>query len=321
MDSLRNLPTLASSLDVCHFNWTAGRRVYEKTAVVPRMLRLLPRLAHLDLDLQCDDDYFWVSQPEILKTSLHAAFSRNCFRSLCLTDVTFADGAELESLLSHAIGLKALTLGYLHFRENSAIEDVDVPREPHIVLESLRLHSFKDVDELLSSFRIVDIKHLRSLVVVHTPILPILKINSQTLQQVRISFADETPSDPDILQGNQTLRSIEIRDFDCASLQLFGSLRHLKELKAILLSFKATWVDDPSRNAVDWANVNALLAEAGEGLEDVFVAFSASESSLASGPPDMILVTLVKQRLPAVAGKISLKEDTFPWDNPFGPHL
>ncbi|KAJ7286569.1 hypothetical protein C8J57DRAFT_1497215 [Mycena rebaudengoi] len=58
--------------------WKFGQ-VYEKTVVVPRMLRLLPRLAHLDLDLQCDDDYFWVSQPEILKTSLHAAFSRNCF--------------------------------------------------------------------------------------------------------------------------------------------------------------------------------------------------------------------------------------------------
>jgi hypothetical protein len=135
------------------------------------------------------------------------------------------------------------------------------------------------------------------------------------LHIINSTSTEETPSDPDILQGNQTLRSIEIKDFDYASLQLFGSLRHLKELKTILLSFEAAWVDD---HAVDWANLNTVLAEAGEGLEDVFMSLSPSESSPASGPADM---TLMKQRLPAVAGKISLKEDTFPWDNPFGPHL
>jgi hypothetical protein len=131
------------------------------------------------------------------------------------------------------------------------------------------------------------------------------------------STSTETPSDPDILQGNQTLRAIAIKDFDCTSLQLFGSLRHLKELKTIFLSFgfQAAHATDEGWNA-SWANLNALLEEAGEGLEDVFVSFS--DPFPAFIPPDM---DLVKQRLPAVAGKVSHIADTFPWNHVFGPHL
>ncbi|KAJ7279644.1 hypothetical protein C8J57DRAFT_1303852 [Mycena rebaudengoi] len=291
-------------------------QVYEKTIVVPRILRLLPSLTHLQFTLQCDSGHSWALQPDLLKTSIHAALSLHCLRNLCLTDMKFADVSELESLLSHAIGLKALTLNNIDFHESSAVGRVDVPREPHIVLESLRLDSMQyGVDTILSSFCIVDIKHLRSLVLVATPVLPLLKLNAQTLQQVRIAFADETPSDPDILQGNQTLRAIAVKDFDCASLQLFGSLRHLKELKTIFLSFgfQAARSNDDCWNFASWVNLNGLLAEAGEGLEDVFVSFSVS-----TRPPDM---ALVKQRLPAVAGKVSHKADTFRWNDMFGPHL
>ncbi|KAJ7286584.1 hypothetical protein C8J57DRAFT_1288049, partial [Mycena rebaudengoi] len=276
-------------------------QVHEKTRCFVRIV-----LTHLHFVLQCDHGHSWALQPDLLKTSIHAALSLHYLRNLCLADMTFADGSELESLLSHAIGLKALTLFNIDFHESSAVGPVDVPREPHIVLESLRLHSMQyGVDTILSSFCIVNMKHLRSLVLVATPALPLLKLNAQTLQQVRIAFVDETPSDPDILKGNQTLRAIAVNDFDFDSLQLFGTLRNLKALKTILLSIST--ISTAGRRKMNWVNLNALLAEAGEGLEDVFVAFSASSRVSKSD------IAFVKQRLPAVTGKISHKEDTFPW--------
>ncbi|KAJ7286572.1 hypothetical protein C8J57DRAFT_1708827 [Mycena rebaudengoi] len=166
-------------------------QLHEKMIVVPRILRLLPRLTHLQFDLQCDSGHSWALQPDLLKTSIHAALSLHCLRNLCVTDMKFADVSELESLLSHAIGLKALTLNNIEFHESSAVGRTDVPRQPHIVFESFRLDSMRhSVDAILSSFRSVDIKHLRFLVLVGTPMLPLLQINAQTLQQVRIAFVD-----------------------------------------------------------------------------------------------------------------------------------
>jgi hypothetical protein len=124
----------------------------------------------------------------------------------------------------------------------------------------------------------------------------------------------ETPFDPDILAGNQTLRCIEVDDFDyslASSLHHFGPLSQLKALKTISL-YVATDLD-AGWNIVDWAKLNALLAQAGTGLEDVF--FSAY---LPSGAP--LDLALVKQRLPAVAGKISHKNKAFSRIYTFGPH-
>ncbi|KAJ7286596.1 hypothetical protein C8J57DRAFT_1497245 [Mycena rebaudengoi] len=48
----------------------------------------------------------------------------------------------------------------------------------------------------------------------------------------------ETPSDPDILQGNHMLRAIEVNELDrdiASSLQFFGPLSHLTALQTISL--------------------------------------------------------------------------------------
>ncbi|KAJ7279571.1 hypothetical protein C8J57DRAFT_1570401 [Mycena rebaudengoi] len=90
-------------------------QLHEKMIVVPRILRLLPSLTHLQFALQCDSGHSWALQPDLLKTSIHAALSLHRLRNLCVTDMKFADVSELESLLSHAIGLKALTLNNIEF--------------------------------------------------------------------------------------------------------------------------------------------------------------------------------------------------------------
>ncbi|KAJ7290313.1 hypothetical protein C8J57DRAFT_1705742 [Mycena rebaudengoi] len=295
---------------------------HEKTVVVPGILRLLPCLTHLVLDFDDyadegspDADQCWVSQPSMLKTSLHATLSRSCLRCLCLTDLNFATVSELEALLSHGIGLKELILDHIGFE--SSTQRVSCPHEPCVFIESLTLDSIQNAaDALVSSFSAVDIKHLHSLVLVSTPLLPLLKANAQTLQKVRIAFSNEIPFDPDVLAGNQSLRCIEVNDVDCDlafSLQLFGPLSQLKALKTISLHLATDLDADNGWNVVDWTKLNALLAQAGAGLEDVFL----SIYSPTGAAPDL---ALVKQRLPAVAGKISHKNKAFSRIYTFGPH-
>jgi hypothetical protein len=100
-----------------------------------------------------------------------------------------ANASELELLLSNATGLKALTLGGIIF-ENPSLRRVDVPHEVRVVLESFELGRGMDevVDAMVSSFRTVDIKHLKSLATKSLSIIPLLKANAQTIQKVRASF-------------------------------------------------------------------------------------------------------------------------------------
>ncbi|KAJ7290318.1 hypothetical protein C8J57DRAFT_1611073 [Mycena rebaudengoi] len=110
---------------------------HEKAVVVPRILRLLPGLTHLvleGLDDPVDDGHVWASQPDLLKASLHATSSRHCLRSLCLTDLSFANVSELETLLSHGIGLKELILDNIRFKSSVHGQRIDGPRKPRVVI-------------------------------------------------------------------------------------------------------------------------------------------------------------------------------------------
>jgi hypothetical protein len=164
-----------------------------KTLVVPRILRLLPGLTHLLLDFgraYTFADRFWGSQPGLLQTSLHATLSLPYLQSLCLSKLIFANVSELEILLSHAAGLKELILDHIIFHDSEPVRRSGVLDEPRVVIESLTLDSFaRTVDAMVSSFSTVDIKHLRSLQLVSTPLFPLLKVNAQTLQKVRIAYS------------------------------------------------------------------------------------------------------------------------------------
>ncbi|KAJ7292650.1 hypothetical protein C8J57DRAFT_1490151 [Mycena rebaudengoi] len=296
-----------------------------KTLVVPRILRLLPDLTHLLLDFgraynPVDLDWFWRSQPSLLQTSLRTALSLRSLRSLCLTKLNFDNVSELETLLSHAIGLKELILDHIIFRDSEPVRRSGVLDEPRVVIESLTLDYLeRAVDAIVSSFSTVDIKHIRSMVLISTPMLPLLMANAQTLQKVRIVYSPGEPFGPDISAANQTLRSIEVKENNyniASSLQVFGYLGHLKALKTISLHFAAPhWDADDGGNVVDWPKLNASLAQAGDALEDVF--FSAYSNTRAL--PDLVRV---KQRLPSVATKISIvPTNVFSRNYTFGPQL
>jgi hypothetical protein len=99
---------------------------------------------------------------------------------------------ELESLLSHAYGLKELILEEITFDNLSRPADL-ASHEALVVLDSFQLHSYGHhqaaedvVDAMLSTFSKLDIRHLRSLHVAHAvPLLPLLRANARTLQRIQ----------------------------------------------------------------------------------------------------------------------------------------
>ncbi|KAJ7266666.1 hypothetical protein C8J57DRAFT_376480 [Mycena rebaudengoi] len=247
--------------------------------VLPRILSQLPRLTHFSLNfLSRRYIHLWASQPPLFKSSIRATLSLQCLRSLCLYYLDFANASELELLLSHATGLKTLTLGNIHF-ENPSVRRVDVPHEVRVVLESFELELETDVvDAMLPGFSTVDIKHLKSLIIhSSSPITPLLRANAQTIQKVRITSSYHVrasePPDPDILKGNQMLHLIEItehRFWMASALRKFGHLGHLKALKTMFLDFTDSW-GVGSLNAADWTELDAILSQAVDGLEDIHI--------------------------------------------------
>ncbi|KAJ7266833.1 hypothetical protein C8J57DRAFT_1469885 [Mycena rebaudengoi] len=271
--------------------------------VLPRILSRLPRLTHLTLDFlptsHVSRDNIWMLQPPQFKTSIQATLSLHYLRSLRLYDLKFTNVSEFESLLSHAPSLKALTLGRIAF-ENPSIRRVDLPHDVCVVLESLELELELDaVDAIVSSFSIVDINHLQSLNVTSTHMIPLLKANAETIQKVQIFFPHylKETADPDTLKA---LRSIEITGHSftmVSALQQFGDLGHLKALRTVTLRFADRSSLDRI-HGIDWPKLDAILAQAVDGLEDIHIRILTSSEH----PPDE---GLISSMLPSVRGNIA----------------
>ncbi|KAJ7266696.1 hypothetical protein C8J57DRAFT_1229258 [Mycena rebaudengoi] len=279
---------------VRYFNMTIRSYVAPLLAedvILPRILSRLPSLTHVTLD--CLSTYgVW---PSLFKASIRTTLSLHCLRSLCFCNLGFANVSEFELLLSHTTGLKALTLGNIHFENPSAsVRGIDLP-EVRVVLESLELELGMEEVDAMSSFSTVGIKHLKSLVTNSFPIIPLLKVNAQTIQKVRISASHYPvePPDPDILKGNQTLHLIEITEDSsgmASALQQFGHHGHLKALKTISLDFIGN-AEDASSNTAGWTKLDAILSPAVEWLEDIHIHI---EQPLDLG--------LIRSLLPSVGG-------------------
>jgi hypothetical protein len=158
------------------------------------ILALAPKLVHLDIYVNLTR-LGWDSQPSLFKNAVYQALQLPHLRSLSLGHYTFASVMELEYLLSHAHGLKELILDMISFEDTSARPANAPSHEPLVVLDSLDVGldgTLRDdviaagVDAMLSTFSMVDIKHLQSLRVMEvTPLLPFLRANSRTFQKVQ----------------------------------------------------------------------------------------------------------------------------------------
>ncbi|KAJ7266682.1 hypothetical protein C8J57DRAFT_1617866 [Mycena rebaudengoi] len=261
--------------------------------VLPRILSRLPSLTHVTLSYIST----YNNWPSLFKVSIRTTLSLHCLWSLRLRWIRFENASELELLLGHATGLKALTLDNIHF-DNPSVCRVDVPHEVRVVLESLELElKMEAMDAIVSGFSTVDVKHLKSLVTKSSRTTPLLRANAQTIQKVQISPSHYPmePPDPDILKGNQTLHLMEITEYGSVIvfiLQQFGHLGHLKALKTISLDFTDVKY---SISSTDWPKLDAILSPAVNGLEDIHI---HSEH--------LLDVELIRSLLPSVGEKTAV---------------
>ncbi|KAJ7277776.1 hypothetical protein C8J57DRAFT_1222565 [Mycena rebaudengoi] len=136
---------------VTHFNvvltWTI-----DSNTLISRILGLAENLTHLGL---------YCAHNSTMRTPTPLFPEFGCY---AVTDCTFADVLEIESLVSHASNLKELDLGVLNHDDMSVRHGDPVSHEERVVLDSLTLtiHGTADhvVDAMLSSFRVLDIRHL-----------------------------------------------------------------------------------------------------------------------------------------------------------------
>ncbi|KAJ7266629.1 hypothetical protein C8J57DRAFT_1617777 [Mycena rebaudengoi] len=134
----------------------------------------------------------------------------------------------VDAIIDNFAMIGGSDFGNIHF-ENPSVRRVDVPHEVRVVFESFKLELDVDaVDAMVSGFSTVDIKYLKSLVIDSSPIIPFLRENTETIQEVRInsSYYPRAP-DPDILKANQTLHSIKITENNSRIVPILQRFGHL----------------------------------------------------------------------------------------------
>ncbi|KAJ7257265.1 hypothetical protein C8J57DRAFT_1721150 [Mycena rebaudengoi] len=286
-----------------------GTRCYppidaDEGLVVPRILRRLPNLTHIGYHSHHGER--WEEVPSSNKAAFQTTFSLNCLRSIYLGALVFADVSELDLLLNHAKGLKELTLDTIDFKD-PVVHHINGKNEPFVVLEALTLVHIEEApgNAMMSGFTI-DIKHLQCLNLITTAMISLLKENEKTLQEVRnsLSLSDgDGEQDLDILNGNQTLRFIEINELHYgmdSTLRQLGHLGHFSALKTISLDFaEIINIDEEITDEVHWPELDTILAQAGEGVADIQIHALTSEGD----PPDL---KQIRELLPSVADKISV---------------
>jgi hypothetical protein len=251
-------------------------------------------------------------------------------RTLHLSLLVFADTAALDSLLSHARALQALSLEDICFDHYPVGRTGPASRGVAVALASLRLRQVgkREIDAMLAYFSAVDIRHLMSLEV-HSMLSAglLLAANAHTIQRVRYHFICGSHSaliprskdiadtitdpghdveDPDILAGNTSLRSIEVIEPNAdmaSSLKAFGNLGHLTALKTISLHFN-DGLDEFPLGVDGWGDLDPIFTQAGNSLQDVRI--YAFADRLCENVPEL---AAVDSWLPSVAGRISVADE------------
>ncbi|KAJ7277693.1 hypothetical protein C8J57DRAFT_1465652 [Mycena rebaudengoi] len=269
-----------------------------------RILSLLPNLTRLDLVSASG------ARQTGFPTAVEGALSLMSLRTLHLSRLSFADASALDSLLSHARALQVLSLRSIFFHHHPVDRTGPSSRGVAVALASLQLRSVHkhEVDAMLAAFSAVDIRHLLSLEVRSMSSAgSLLAANAHTIQRVQFDFISDTvegaSEDPDILAGNTSLSSIEVIEPNGDmpnTLVAFGNLRHLTALKTISLHFN-DGLDDFPLGTVRGGTLDAILAQAGDSLEDVRI-YAFADKRRKSLPE----LAAVRSWLPSVAGRISI---------------
>ncbi|KAJ7443847.1 hypothetical protein FB451DRAFT_1413470 [Mycena latifolia] len=232
------------------------------------ILSSLPNLEEVDFYPNGYDNASWNAHPVPLKASYLAALSRPTVRRVGMVHHKFTHASELHTLLENTVGLKDLTMRYIGFSNTEIPSAESVPRTPTVVLDSLGLRSLDpaEVESMMQAFTSVDITHLRSLDLMDTAAISLLRANASTLQKVAIladsrKHLDVHDPEQDILAAADQLASIELRVSDSHlmndMLRSFGNLAHLTALRMLSLEiFKNIYPSDK----VFWRHADSALS-------------------------------------------------------------
>lgn len=159
--------------------------------LLSRALALAANLTHLGLYCVENVTIRWNTRPAVFKNAFYEALQLPSFPILALMGCTDADVLEIESLISRTSRLRELTLEAINFENMAARRGDPAP----VVLDSLTLTTNGPtvvvdhaVHAMLSSFRIVNITHLRFLELDNgSASIPLLKANGRTVEKIRYS--------------------------------------------------------------------------------------------------------------------------------------
>ncbi|KAJ7277858.1 hypothetical protein C8J57DRAFT_1579516 [Mycena rebaudengoi] len=157
------------------------------------------------------------------------------------------------------------------------------------------------VDAMLSSFSMLDTKHLRSLDSDMVAVLiPLLKANAGTVQKGDPNILEN------VLENNMILHHIDIIQHNAGmadSLKIFGNLGHLAALQTVSLHFYDQFGGPEDKMTHEaWAELDGVLAQAGDTLKAVHIHACCNDKS-GLIPPDL---ARARGWLLSVAGKISV---------------
>ncbi|KAF7329420.1 hypothetical protein MKEN_00204000 [Mycena kentingensis (nom. inval.)] len=256
-----------------------------------RILEMTENIDRLDVLPRVDTELDGVPWSPTFAAVYKRTFHRPTLRHLTLWYFSWVSAPELEELLCRSAGLKTLVLRSVAFDDTAVVGRNDSNAvEPAVVIDNLHLY-FLNADSLaalVSSFRRVDLNHLRSLFLHNTPTLSILELNAPTLESLKFRAYYPDPSlresiAPDALASATRLRTLELQLPFLSSLNSvlarLGSLANLPELRRVVVS-----VSQRTQEA-QWAELDRLLAGAGVALEEVRV-YSGSQYTANEPHPD-----------------------------------
>jgi len=258
----------------------------------------------------------WYQRGTCIRAPFSARFSFPHLRILELCLYEFADAFHFQSLFSGSPKLESLTLDDIAFSAPTISTGTSAPNDTAAVVSKLSLRNMTglNIDSILHSFTVFDIKHLHSLSVYDSPANNVLRPNAGSLRTLSISVymnprSTHTPLEPEILKEVglrlQTLVLDVMYDtFLLDVLSTFGNFRDLKRLETVQVTFDI-WSDHTIGDETAWRTFDEMLRgllEEGNALKEVNFGLGHCDSSiparLRSWMPSMDAGGVLRIRVP-----------------------
>ncbi|KAJ7050412.1 hypothetical protein C8F01DRAFT_1345308 [Mycena amicta] len=278
------------------------RAVYVETSLGPNELVSIRQLLQLSINLMRLDIHLQTSLPaRAFAVMLQDSLAQASLGRVMLRHFVLENARQLENILCRSKGLKTLELHSTRFpppMNRTPAEEI----QPVVMLERLVLYLLdsETVQELLETFKRVDLTKLRSLCLHGTPMNSLLAANASTLETLELRGLSpgrflENNAPADVFTGAAQLLTLDIQVpllvYLIPIVRNFGSLRHLVRLHtvAITVTQKAT--------LAEWTELDLLLGGDLPALKEVCI-HTGSDFHL-----DPHSEELIRSCMPVLVGK------------------